>query len=172
MFEKTRWMLSRCYREDASLYFRKEFDVPEKIKSATLYISVLGQGICSINGKNVADDVLSTPYTRYDKRILYREYDVTDLIKVGKNAIGIHAGSGFFNNNMRTWSEEMATWRDKPRALVNLFITMQNGDEILIKGDNRWKSDFGCCPYNGVRRGEICDARLRVPYDEVGFDDS
>lgn len=172
MFEKTRWMLSRCYREDASLYFRKEFDVPEKIKSATLYISVLGQGICSINGKNVADDVLSTPYTRYDKRILYREYDVTDLIKVGKNAIGIHAGNGFFNNNMRTWSEEMATWRDKPRALVNLFITMQNGDEILIKSDNSWKSDFGCCPYNGVRRGEICDARLRVPYDEVGFDDS
>ncbi len=40
MFEKTRWMLSRCYREDASLYFRKEFDVSEKIKSATLYISV------------------------------------------------------------------------------------------------------------------------------------
>lgn len=40
MFEKTRWMLSRWYREDASLYFRKEFDVSEKIKSATLYISV------------------------------------------------------------------------------------------------------------------------------------
>lgn len=172
MFEKTRWMLSKCYKEDASLYFRKEFDVPEKIKSAVLYISILGQGVCTINGKNVADDVLSTPYTRFDKRVLYREYDVTDLIRVGRNAIGIHAGNGFFNNNMRTWNEAMATWRDKPRALVNLFITLNDGTEMLIKGDNSWKSDFGCCPYNGVRRGEMCDARLRVPFDEVGFDDS
>ena len=81
----------------------------------------MGQGTCSINGKNVADDVLMTPYTRFDKRILYREYDVTDLINVGRNAIGIHADNGFFNNNMTTWNEKMATWRDKPRALVNLL---------------------------------------------------
>ena len=80
MFERTRWMLSRCYREDSSIYFRKEFDVTDKVKAAVLYISILGQGTCSINGKNVADDVLMTPYTRFDKRILYREYDVTDLI--------------------------------------------------------------------------------------------
>lgn len=172
MFERTRWMLSRCYREDSSLYFRKEFDVTDKVKAAVIYISILGQGTCSINGKNVADDVLMTPYTRFDKRILYREYDVTDLINTGRNAIGIHAGNGFFNNNMTTWNEKMATWRDKPRALVNLFITLNDGTELLVKGDNSWKSDFGCCPYNGVRRGEICDARLRVPYDEVGFDDS
>lgn len=165
-------MLSRCYREDSSLYFRKEFDVTDNVKAAVIYISILGQGTCSINGKNVADDVLMTPYTRFDKRILYREYDVTDLINTGRNAIGIHAGNGFFNNNMTTWNEKMATWRDKPRALVNLFITLNDGTELLVKGDNSWKSDFGCCPYNGVRRGEICDARLRVPYDEVGFDDS
>lgn len=172
MFEKTRWMVSKCYREDSSLYFRKEFDVSDNVKKAILYISILGQGTCSINGKNVADDVLITPYTRFDKRILYREYDVTDLINVGRNAIGIHAGNGFFNNNMSSWNERMTTWRDRPRVLVNLFVKLNDGAELLIKSDNSWKSDFGCCPYNGVRRGEICDARLRVPYDEIGFDDS
>lgn len=34
MFEKTRWMLSKCYREGSSLYFRKEFDVTDKVKTA------------------------------------------------------------------------------------------------------------------------------------------
>lgn len=172
MFEKTRWMLSKCYHEDKSLYFRKEFTVTGKVKKAEIFLIILGQGECRINGENITDEVYITPYTRFDMRVYYKNFDVTHLVKQGVNAIGIHAGNGYFNSNMSTWNESMATWREKPRALVNLFITLQSGEQLLIKSDNSWKSDFGCCVYNQVRRGEIWDARLKVPYDMPGFDDS
>lgn len=172
MFEKTRWMLSKCYHEDKSLYFRKEFTVTDRVKKAEIFLIILGQGECRINGQIITDEVYITPFTRFDVRLYYRSFDVTNLIKEGKNAIGIHVGNGYFNSNMTTWNEAMATWREKPRALVNLFITTQSGEKMIIKSDNSWKSDFGCCVYNQVRRGEVWDARLKVPYDMPDFDDS
>lgn len=55
MFKNTRWMLSKCYHDDKSLYFRKEFEVCGDVKEAKLYIIMLGMGECRINGENVAD---------------------------------------------------------------------------------------------------------------------
>jgi len=89
-------------QSDRSIYLRRSFLVDEKPISAILNICILGLGECAIKGQSVTDDVLTTPYTCYDKRVIYQTYDVTSLINLGENAIGIHAGNGFYNNNMST----------------------------------------------------------------------
>ena len=156
-----------------SIYMRKSFEVPGDILRAELSVCALGLGVCTINGKGVTEDVLTTPYTQYDKRVIYQVYDVTDCLKKGKNAIGIHVGNGFYNDNMNIWHDNMAPWKDNPKAAAKLVIHCRSGEEICIKTDKTWKCAPGSSLYNHMRQGEWCDASLRkIGYDLPDYDDS
>ncbi len=158
---------------NSSLYMRKNFKAEENIKSAQLSVCALGLGVCTINGKNVTDEVLSTPYTQYDKRVIYREYDVTALLHTGDNAIGVHVGNGFYNDTMNIWNDMMAPWKDHPKLALKLIITYMTGETQVVKTDTSWKGTMGSVVYNHMRQGEVCDANLRqINYDLPDFDDS
>ena len=83
--------------KDQSVYFRKQFSVSEDVKKAELKICALGLGKYTINGEEISDEYLSTPFTRYDKRVIYKKYDVSCFINKGNNVIGVHAGNGFYS---------------------------------------------------------------------------
>ncbi len=156
-----------------SIYFRKEFSIGEAVKKAVLSICPLGLGVCTVNGKAVTDEVLSTPYTQYDKRVIYRVYDITSLICPGENTIGVHVGNGFYNDNMSIWNDMMAPWKDNPKLAAKLDITLESGETLTLRTDKTWKTTYGDSVYNHMRQGEWCDARLRqLGYDMPGFDDS
>lgn len=165
--------ISNAAKINQSVYFRREFNISEPVASASLEICVLGLGVCTINSLKVTDDVLTTPYTHYDRRVIYQKYDVTSLIKTGDNVIGIHAGNGNYNDNMPVWGDIMAPWRDKPKAIVCLDIAYVSGKKNTLVSDTSWKTTLGPSVYNHVRQGEIYDARLRQSgFDLSGFDDS
>lgn len=158
---------------DGSYYFRRDFFVSEDIENAELVICMLGLGVCSINGRKVGDDVLSTPFTHYDKRVIYRRYDVTDYIHRGNNAIGMHIGNGMYCDNMENWNDRYAPWKDAPKVAAVLNITYKSGNMETVITDRTWKTKKGAAVYNHFRQGELFDARL-VPcgFDETGFNDS
>lgn len=52
-------------------YFRKGFDVKNKVKSAKAYIAVAGLFEITINGKKIGDHSLDPMYTRFDRRTLF-----------------------------------------------------------------------------------------------------
>ena len=174
MLDTVKWIFDADGNENESTYFRKEFEVNGDIESAALYICALGIGVCTLNGEAVTDEVLSTPYTRYDRRVLYRSYDVTKLVAVGANAMGIHVGNGFYNNNMTTWNDNCAAWRDKTRkTAAKLVVYFKSGDKIEMVTDESWRVRRGCSVYNHMRQGEMTDARLRqAGFDRPHFDDS
>ena len=182
MLSNTKWittthlpdMLPESFnRSDRSVYFRCGFYTEKKPISAILNICILGLGVCTINGKSVTDDVLTTPYTCYDKRVIYQTYDVTNLIVSGENIIGIHAGNGFYNNNMTTWNDCMAPWRDKPKMSAKLSLEFADGRKEYIETDKQWKTHLGPCLYNHMRQGEIFDAsEIQHGFDKAGFDDA
>lgn len=179
--ERTRWITSDLIPEMSpdrdetavvSLYFRREFQLSAIPEKAELYICALGLGVCTVNGNLVTEDVLTTPYTRYDKRTIYQKYDVTELLNDGGNAIGVHVGNGFYNNNMITWNDKMAPWRDRPKLALVLHIRYADGSEQTVETDDLWKTEFGPCLYNHMRQGEKYDARMiQHGYDKYGFDD-
>lgn len=173
MFEKSKWISLKTKDRDISVLFRKEFCVDKNLKSAELNICMLGLGICTVNGKNVTDEVLTTPITRYDYRVYYNSYDVTELIEEGRNVIGIHCGNGLYVDNQKTWQMDSASWKGVPKALAELKITYTDGTEILINTDSLWKTSPGGCVYNHMRQGEIYDFNLtQKGFDKKGFDDS
>ena len=86
-----------CLRRDDALaapYLRRTFHAEPEVRRAMLYIAGLGYFEARINGEKVGDDFLSTAYTAYDQRILYRAFDVTDMLVPGENALGVILGHG------------------------------------------------------------------------------
>ncbi len=174
MFRNSKWIR---YNDEhiEGLMLRKEFLVKDNIKSATLNIIGLGYGVYYINGAEVTDDVLSTQFTNFDKRILYNKYDVTKLISKGTNCIGAMVGNGYYNIFERnTWNFDSANWRDVPKLICELEIVYGDSGREYIVSDPSWKASIdGPMRYNIPRGGEIYDARMEADgWNTVGFDDS
>ncbi len=153
---------------------RRAFTVGRPIASATVHLSGLGYYELRLNGEKVGDRVLDPVFTRYDRRVPYVTYDVTDRLVQGPNAIGVLLGNGFFNQHARdAWDFERAPWRARPRLLVQLRVVYTDGTASVLGTDDTWRGTTGPIVRDGVRNGELHDARLELPgWDRPGFDAS
>ena len=159
--------LTRC----SARMLRKEFDVSQKIKSATVFYSGLGLSELVLNGKKVGDEVLSPGLTEYDKRVFYVTHDVTSLIREGKNAAGVWLGNGRY---FALRHDEHVTVMRFPKLLLQLRIEFQDGTVQEILSDGTWKlfAD-GPITANNEYDGEAYDTRKEIRgWDRPGFDDS
>lgn len=152
-------------------YFRKEFTVNKKIKKAILTASSLGIFRAYINGKEASPEYFAPGWTNYSKRILCREYDVTDLIKQN-NALGFILGDGWYAGYLCILGRNR--YGKYPLQLyANLRIRYEDGSSEEIVTDESWKAGSGAIRENDFLYGEVFDSRL--PHTEVfeyGFDDA
>src|ERR1019366_3183961 len=81
-------------------YLRKPFILDRSIQRAVLYVSALGLYDVHLNGQRVGDHVLAPDWTDYRKRVRYQAYEVTPLVKRGKNAIGALLANGWFSGHI------------------------------------------------------------------------
>lgn len=158
--------------DDPLPFFRREFESDGEIESAKIFVQSPGFATYYINGKPITEDIFISATSDYKKILWYDEYDVTPLLKKGKNVICAIAGNGFFNETFRTtWKFHEAYWRDAPQILVSLWV---NGENALVS-DKSWRvsRDFSYITYSHLRSGEFVDMRK---YDEswleLDFDDS
>lgn len=143
---------------------RKRFDLEGDVVRARLCICSPGYFDAHINGERVADEELPTPFTRFDSRLLYCVYDVTDRLRVGGNAMGVVIGNGWYNCFTEdVWDSRQATWRHLPKLIAELHIDMADGSRRVIVTDRSWKSSKGPVTFNGIRNGEHYDAQLEMP---------
>ena len=84
-------------RTKSPFYLRRRFTLREKPVSAELLACALGQYNAWMNGARVGDAFLEPAWTDYDKRALYRRYDVAALLREGGNALVIEVGNGWYN---------------------------------------------------------------------------
>jgi alpha-L-rhamnosidase len=174
MFEKAKWIAKEDISEiKAAPLMRKTFYISERPVKAELNICGLGLARSFINGREVGDEVLSTPFTKYDTRVIYNTYDVTDLLTEGKNALGVILGNGCYFVTYYRWDVYKPSWLHHPKLAAELVITYESGKTEKILSDSSWKTSDSAVIYNETKRGEIFDARL---YDEnwakADFDDT
>ncbi|MBU1187109.1 MAG: family 78 glycoside hydrolase catalytic domain, partial [Acidobacteria bacterium] len=137
---------------------RKEFELEASPVRARAFVSGLGYYELRINGNKVGENVLDPGWTTYDKRVLYTAYDVTGLLKKGKNALGAVLGKG---------------WYKSQAFIFQLHIEMDSGEDIVFFSDENWASKAGPIVSDSIYNGEIYDARLETEgWDRPGFDDS
>ena len=100
-FSKTSWWeMGLLWQRDWSAKWvegknllRTEFDLESQPERARAYASSLSYYELRINGQKAGDRVLEPAPADPAKRIYYSTYDVTSLLRIGRNAIGLMLGS-------------------------------------------------------------------------------
>ncbi len=94
------------YADHPAPMFRKEFTAGKQVARARAYVSGLGYYELCLNGRRVGDHALDPGWTTYSQRVLYSTYDVTDLLREGRNAVGAIVGNGWYNPlPLRLWGK-------------------------------------------------------------------
>jgi alpha-L-rhamnosidase len=159
---------------NAAVLMRKEIKLDGKVVHATAFLCGLGYSELEINGRKIGTDVLDPGFTDFSRRVLYRTYDVTDVIRPGANALGVVLGGGWFNlATPDLFAFERAPWSASPRLLFQLHIELADGTTRTVGSDDSWKWSTGAITFNCVRGGETIDAREDKPgWSLAGYDDA
>ncbi len=153
-------------------WFRKAFEVGGSVQRATLYASARGLFALNLNGRAVSRDVFAPEWTDYDKRIHYRTYDVTDLVRPGGNALGAVLGDGWYSGYVG-WQETRGRYGLQNSLLAQLEIELADGTRQTVTTDGSWRCAAGPILYSDFMMGETYDARRELKgWDESRYDDS
>jgi alpha-L-rhamnosidase len=155
-------------------YLRKEFQNPNPVKRATVYIAGLGLYELYINGKKIGDQVLAPNPTDYRKSFFYNTHDVTADIKTGGNAIATVLGNGRFFTMRQNYKTQKHNTFGYPKLLLQLEIEYADGTKKIIVSDQSWKLNVdGPIRTNNEYDGEEYDATKEFPgWNAAGFNDS
>jgi len=162
---------SRINVERRSILFRKDIKLTKEIRKATAFVCGLGYYDFFLNGKKVGDYVLAPVETNYLKRVLYDEFDVTQMLINGTNTIGVELGNGRYSTQKRYWSWR-AAWYGDPCLALKLMVAYEDGTEEIYSTDSSWKCSYGAVTFNCFYDGEHYDANLeQKSWNENSFDD-
>ena len=172
---KARWITA--HQQDGAPLFRKTFSLLRKVHKAKAFVTAGGFFELYVNGQRVGEDYLVPNLTNYSERqdldkgnialdprfsayrILYLSYDITHLLKKGKNAVGAMLGDGFYRSTsfrVRSFGE--------PCLLCQLEITYDDGTHEVVTTDESWLTHPSAITMDGVYDGEVYDARLETPH--------
>lgn len=155
-------------------------DASSGIKKATLSICGLGFFECRINGEPVSDDLLVPAWSDYEPRpgrrllypihdtfrhrIYYMEYDITQHLGDGENAIEIWLGNGWYNQHERNAEGDL--WYGAPKLAYTVAIEQADGGVRLQSSDERFTWRRSPIVFNNVYLGEKWDDRVAYTAEE------
>ncbi|HXQ91511.1 MAG TPA: family 78 glycoside hydrolase catalytic domain, partial [Nitrososphaerales archaeon] len=125
---------------------RTEFDLAGPPVKARAYVSSLCYYELRINGEKIGDRVLDPAPSDTSKRVYYAVFDITSVLRVGRNAIGLMLG------------EKKEGWH---KAIVQLIFEDERGIKKLVGSDEIWETtEEGPIVSSDLYDGETYDARL------------
>lgn len=140
---------------------RKTIDISgdEAAGNARLYICGLGVYEAYINGKKAGDEYLSPGYHSYDFHLAAQTYDVSGLLKEGKNEIEIWLGEGWFKGRLGFEGGYTDLYGDRLYAIAELY----SDGKLIAATDESWDEFTSPVTFANIYDGETFDARI-VPY--------
>ncbi|MEY8495091.1 family 78 glycoside hydrolase catalytic domain [Lachnospiraceae bacterium 29-91] len=179
MFEK--WITNGTAKP---FYARRELVIEKTVKRASAKVCGLGQFHFYINGKKVSDHELDPAWTDYRKLIYYVPFDVTDMLRPGKNVIGAEVGNGWFIKCDEHYTFTFPGFMppnpnpyrpcgDSLILAMELCLEYEDGTRQVIGADDRFRVKEHPVVMSNVYGSERIDGRLAQPgWCETGFDDS
>ncbi|MEN9939169.1 MAG: alpha-L-rhamnosidase [Chloroflexota bacterium] len=151
---------------------RRAFEVRGEVAQARLYITALGIYEAQINGQPVGDAVLAPGWTSYHHRLRYQTFNVTGLLRPGRNAIGAMIGEGWFRGRLGFGSGRRNIYGEHAALLAQLEITYADGTSERVVSDGSWRAATGPILASEIYDGETYDARLERPdWATAAYDD-
>ncbi len=146
---------------------RREFDAGRGgVRGARLYVAAGGWPDVTLNGEQVSRAALENGFTAYHKRVLYRTYDVTDLVRPGRNTLAAELGHGWYGmNDPNEWYWHVAPWHGNPALKAQLELTYADGRREIVATDGSWRAADGPTTFDTMYTGDWYDARRRALED-------
>lgn len=163
---RTSFSVDPCAEEEAELHTEADTTAEPEAgrenssgKQARLYITCHGLYEAYINGQRVGNFVLAPGTDTYDKLLAYQTYDVTDLVKSGKNEVQVILGDGWYRSCSGVDGERNVYGED-----VALFFQLENDGKPVCVSDESWEAaQDGPIRENDMQQGEVYDARMETP---------
>ena len=152
-------------------FLRREFTLKGVPVRARLYATARGIFEAYVNGERVGQDFFAPGWTDYRKRIQYRVYDITGMLRSGANAIGAILADGWYAGYIG-WGHQHHLDGDQLSLFAQLEVEYADGSRETIVSDPSWKTSFGPVLRGDFYNGETYDARCELPgWSMPGFDD-
>ena len=143
--DRTAWWL----QADDGAVSRGDFQVTQAVTRARLYLAAQGIAEPHLNGARVTPtEVLDSSVTDYASRVLYRDLDVTSLLKPGRNTLGFMTGKGVFAS--------------RPTFFAQIDVTYADGTTAVFGTGPDWKTNAGPVTGDDFYFGETYDARREI----------
>lgn len=154
-------------------YFRRTFQVKDKVQEAKIRICGLGFYELHINGVNITKGHLAPYRSNHDDYLYYDEYDVEQYLDEGCNVVAVLLGNGMQNAwGGRVWDLDKAPWRSSPQVSFVVQMDYPNGEQEVFYSDEETKTTSSPIIYDDLHWGEGYDARREISgWDAVAYDD-
>ncbi|WP_165555695.1 alpha-L-rhamnosidase [Kribbella pittospori] len=153
-------------------YYRRSFELKQPVARARVYATAHGLYQLSANGQRVGADELTPGWTDYRERLAYQTYDVTHLLREGKNVIGAVLGEGWWSGYVGWDTRSHAHhYGKKPQLLAQLVVDHPDGSRTVVATDGSWVERPGPIRFADLLMGESYDARLELgDWSSPGYD--
>ncbi len=154
-------------------YVRTTFRSGKSVHRATAFVTALGLCDVYLNGARISEDYFNPGWTDYAKRVYYRTYDVTGMIRSGENTMGAVLADGWFSGYLGWRQDVRDHYGSRLRLRAQLHIEYTDGSEEVIASGPDWKAATGPLREVDLYMGEAYDARLEMEgWASPGFDDA
>jgi alpha-L-rhamnosidase len=158
----------------APVRLRTTFEVKAGLASATLYAAAHGVYQIEVNGTEVDDQSFKPGWTSYRWRLVHETTDVTALLELGRNALGVNLAGGWYTEQYGFDGNANVFYGEQPAVAAQLLLVYEDGSSETIATDGSWRATTdGPITSSGLYVGEDYDARRELPdWSTAGFDDT
>ena len=167
LLEKADWSASYIgfpFKSDNTIapQFRKSFEIEDGYEKVFLYVNSLGYHEIYLNGEKTGDKVLTPAVSQFNKRSQVLTYDISGLLRKGRNDIVIWAGKGWYSKGLP------GVCFDGPLVRAQIDEYKNNSWKTVLKTDSTWQGRNSGYSTAGTWRpgefgGEVIDASLLLP---------
>ena len=155
---------------NAPVHFREEFSAEKAVSRARLYATAHGVYDAELNGVRVSDVLLAPGYTTYGQLLYFQSYDVTDLLREGKNVLGLTAADGWYSGYIGgpgipcQYGEDLS-------VLYMLVADYEDGTTAVLANGRDVACSTGQIRYSDLYIGECQDHTVELgDWSAPGFD--
>ncbi len=139
-----------------SFYVKKDFDIAAKtIKKAVLRSTAYGLYVPYINGEYVTDEIFLPGAMDGAKE--YKEFDITEKLRDGKNTVGAMIGNGWYN-----CTAYGTLFFHRLAFAAEIELTLSDGTKQVIPTDGSWLCNNTPIYEDDIQFGERYDARCEI----------
>ena len=115
----------------------RAFDLPAEIRSARLYVAAFGEVAVQVNGQRQGSLDLPPGWGDYAERTEYPTFDISECLHEGSNSVAVLLADGCYAGDLGTGYRQQ--YGDRPRLLVQLNVTLADGERRQICTDSLWR---------------------------------